>query len=82
MKHRYSIIDNGAHTCDLKKTKIFLRNAGSFKLDEKIEPLSYLLITSMISAFQDRSLGIVTPKILALVTTFMHSPPITTVGKS
>ena len=82
MKHRYSIIDNGAHTCDIKKTKIFLRNAGSFKLDEKIEPLSYLFITSMISAFQDRSLGIVTPKILALETTFMHSHTITTVGKS
>ena len=73
MKHRYSIIDNGAHTCDIKKTKIFLRNAGSFKLDEKIEPFSYLFITSMISAFQDGSLGIVTPKSLALVKTFMHS---------
>ena len=42
MKHRYSIIDNGAHTFDVKKTKICLRNADSFKLDEKIEPLSCL----------------------------------------
>ena len=45
MKHRYSIIDNGAHTCDVEKTKIFLRNAGSFKLDEKIEPLSCLFLS-------------------------------------
>ena len=36
----------------------------------------------MICAFQDRSLEIVTPKSLASVTTFMHSPPITTGGKS
>ena len=42
MKHRYSIIDNGVHTCAVKKTKIFLRSVGSFKLDEKIEPLSFL----------------------------------------
>ena len=82
MKHRYSITDNGAHTCDVKKTKIFLRNTGSFKPDEKIEPLSCFFITSVICAFQDWSLEIVTPKSLASVTTFMHSPPITTRGKS
>ena len=67
MKHRYSIIENGAHTCDVKKTKIFLRNAGSFKLDGKIEPLRCLFfITSVICAFQDRSLEIVTPELQSL----------------
>ena len=39
MKHRYSLIVNRAHTSDVNKTKIFPRNAGSFKLDEKTEPL-------------------------------------------
>ena len=42
MKHRYSIIDNGAHARAVKKTKIFLRRVGSFKPDEKIGPLSCL----------------------------------------
>ena len=40
--------------------------------------LAALFITSVICTFQDRSLEIVTPKSLVSVTTFMHSPPITT----
>ena len=37
-----SIINNEAHACDVKKEETFLRNSDSFKMDEKIQPVSCL----------------------------------------